>query len=73
MQLFLNKIICLLTFQTLIWIFQMAADLMEKILEHLAKDDKAHSLDLAQFFDIDHQKVIGAIKSLENIENVSKK
>lgn len=49
----------------------MTNELSEKILEHLSKCDKVNSLDLANIFQEDHQKVIGAIKSLQTIGNVS--
>lgn len=44
---------------------------MEKILDYLSKHDEADSLDLAKNFNVDHQKIVGAIKSLENFEDVS--
>ena len=49
----------------------MATELMEKVLEYLSQHDQADSLDLAKHFNVDHQKIIGAIKSLEFFEGVS--
>lgn len=46
-------------------------ELKEQILDFLSKHDQTDSLDLAKNFGVDHQTVIGAIKSLENIEGVS--
>ncbi|XP_015512836.2 phenylalanine--tRNA ligase alpha subunit isoform X1 [Neodiprion lecontei] len=49
----------------------MASELAEKILEHLSKrGDGVSTLDLAELFVEDHQKVIGAVKSLQTLENV---
>lgn len=49
----------------------MTNELSEKILEYLSKCDKVNSLDLSNVFQEDHQKVIGAVKSLQTIGNVS--
>lgn len=49
----------------------MATELMEKILDCLSKHDEIDSLDLAQNFGVDHQKIVGAIKSLQAFEDVS--
>ena len=49
----------------------MTTELSQKILEYLSKRDEVNSLDLAKIFQEDHQKVIGAIKSLQAIGNVS--
>lgn len=46
------------------------AGLAEKILERLQTCDKLHTLDLVQIFNEDHQKIIGAVKSLQALENV---
>lgn len=43
----------------------MALDLTEKILHHLNKVNQVDTLDLAQLFKEDHQKVIGALKSIQ--------
>ncbi|XP_033214158.1 phenylalanine--tRNA ligase alpha subunit [Belonocnema kinseyi] len=48
----------------------MTSELSEKILEYLSKCDEIDSLDLAKIFQEDHQKVIGAIKSLQAIGNL---
>lgn len=48
----------------------MTNELSEKILEYLSKSDEVNSLDLANIFQEDHQKVIGAIKSLQAIGNL---
>lgn len=49
----------------------MATELMEKVLEYLAKHDEIDSLDLAKHFGVDHQRIIGAIKSLQAFDDVS--
>jgi hypothetical protein len=49
----------------------MVSELMENILKYLNNHDKADSLDLSKYFNVDHQKVVGAIKSLQAFENVS--
>lgn len=41
------------------------AELSEKILQHLAKVDEVNTLDLATLFCDDHQKIIGALKSIQ--------
>lgn len=48
----------------------MASALVENILLHVEKYEKADSLDLAKVFNEDHQKIIGAIKSLQTLDNV---
>ncbi|XP_015599229.1 phenylalanine--tRNA ligase alpha subunit isoform X2 [Cephus cinctus] len=45
----------------------MANELVEQILDYLANHEEANSLDIADAFNQDHQKIIGAIKSLESI------
>ncbi|XP_001608262.1 phenylalanine--tRNA ligase alpha subunit [Nasonia vitripennis] len=50
----------------------MATELMEKILDRLSKHDEVDSLDLAQNFGVDHQKIVGAIKSLQAFEDLLK-
>ena len=49
----------------------MANALAEKILEYLGNHENVHSLELVGIIDNDHQKIIGAIKSLENFPDVS--
>lgn len=51
----------------------MGTELNEKILDYLSKHDQTDSLDLAKNFGVDHQRIIGAIKSLEFFEGVSLK
>lgn len=41
------------------------ADLVEKILRYLNKIDDVNTLDLAKDFNEDHQKIIGALKSIQ--------
>lgn len=48
----------------------MAKQLTDQILEYLDRHDETNSLDLANEFQKDHQKIIGAIKSLETMDNV---
>lgn len=48
----------------------MAKQLTDQILEYLDSHDETNSLDLADEFQEDHQKIIGAIKSLETMDNV---
>lgn len=48
----------------------MAKQLTDQILEYLDRHDETNSLDLANEFQEDHQKIIGAIKSLETMDNV---
>ena len=48
----------------------MAKQLTDRILEYLASHDETNSLDLADEFQEDHQKIIGAIKSLETMDNL---
>lgn len=40
-------------------------DLVERILQHLSKAENVSTLDLAASFSVDHQKVIGALKSIQ--------
>lgn len=49
----------------------MAKQLTDRILEYLDKHNETNSLDLVNEFKTDHQKIIGAIKSLETIPDVS--
>lgn len=43
----------------------MAQELGEKILQHLSECDKVDTLDLAKIFNEDHQKIVGALKSIQ--------
>lgn len=49
----------------------MAKQLTDQILDHLDEHGEVNSLVLAEEFKEDHQKIIGAIKSLEAIGDVS--
>lgn len=46
-------------------------ELNERILHHLDKNDKVDTLQLASEFNEDHQKIVGAVKSLEALEMVT--
>nr|XP_036215407.1 phenylalanine--tRNA ligase alpha subunit [Bactrocera oleae] len=43
----------------------MHPDLTERILQHLESTDRVSTIDLATLFDVDHQKIVGALKSIE--------
>lgn len=43
----------------------MHPDLTERILQHLETVDKVDTLELATQFSVDHQKVVGALKSIQ--------
>lgn len=43
----------------------MQLELTEQILQFIDQNEKADSLDLAVEFNEDHQKIIGALKSIE--------
>lgn len=43
----------------------MEPELTEQILKFIEKKDSADTLDLATHFNVDHQRVIGALKSIE--------
>ncbi|XP_023164269.2 phenylalanine--tRNA ligase alpha subunit [Drosophila hydei] len=43
----------------------MHPDLTERILQHLEAVDKVDTLELATQFSVDHQKVVGALKSIQ--------
>lgn len=43
----------------------MASDLVEKILDWLDKRGAVDTLELASSFNEDHQKIVGAVKSIE--------
>lgn len=45
-------------------------ELNERILHYLDKQDKVDTLKLASEFNEDHQKIVGAVKSLEALEMV---
>ena len=47
------------------------AELTETILAYLEKNSQLNTLDYAKANSLDHQKVIGAIKSLQTHEGVS--
>ena len=49
------------------------AELTDEILDYLSKHDALNSLEYGEARQLDHQKVIGAIKSLQSqsIDNVS--
>lgn len=46
-------------------------ELNEKILHYLEKSGKVDTLVLAREFEEDHQKIVGAVKSLEALEMVT--
>ncbi|XP_053986445.1 phenylalanine--tRNA ligase alpha subunit isoform X2 [Hylaeus volcanicus] len=48
----------------------MAKQLADKILEYLDEHEEVNSLDLADIFKENHQKIIGAIKSLETLDEL---
>lgn len=43
----------------------MAQELGEKILLHLSTHDNIDTLELAKLFSEDHQKIVGAVKSIQ--------
>lgn len=45
-------------------------ELNERILHYLDKTDKVDTIKLASEFEEDHQKIVGAVKSLEALEMV---
>ena len=47
------------------------ADLAETILLRLVENQGINTLDLAKELGVDHQKVVGAVKSLQTLEDVS--
>lgn len=57
----------------------MHPDLTERILQHLENVDKVDTLDLVEVFGVDHQKIVGALKSIQahgelvNAETTSRK
>lgn len=50
---------------------RMASDLSEKVLHYLDTHESVDTLHLAVLFNVDHQKVIGAVKSLQALGDVS--
>jgi len=46
-------------------LYEMTSDLSEKVLEYLDNYGNVDTLDLAEYLHVDHQKVIGAVKSLQ--------
>lgn len=50
----------------------MASELAEKILNYLEKVDYVDTLDLASVFKEDHQKIVGAVKSIEALGELIK-
>ena len=51
----------------------MASETAEKILKHLNENDECSTLQLAALWakdGIDHQKIVGAVKSLQSLANV---
>lgn len=53
--------------------------LSEQILKYLSENDEINTIKLANILDVDHQKIVGALKSIEaqgnliNSETVSEK
>lgn len=43
----------------------MAQELGEKILLYLDKNNQVDTLDLAKYFNEEHQKIVGAVKSIQ--------
>ncbi|SPP88889.1 phenylalanine--tRNA ligase alpha subunit [Drosophila guanche] len=43
----------------------MSTELTERILQHLDNTDQVDTLDLATLFAVDHQKIVGALKSIQ--------
>lgn len=43
----------------------MQPELTERILQHIEQIDSVNTLDLVSIFNEDHQKIIGALKSIE--------
>lgn len=51
----------------------MTKELTDKILNYLDEHEEVNSLDLAEILKENHQKIVGAIKSLETVGDVSLK
>jgi hypothetical protein len=49
----------------------MASDLSEKVLQYLDGLESIDTLHLAELLSVDHQKVVGAVKSLQALGDVS--
>lgn len=45
-------------------------ELSDKILQYLAKNEEINTLQLAKLFEEDHQKVVGALKSIQAFGNI---
>ena len=50
---------------------EMTTDLNEEVLKYLAQNNKLDTLKFASLLNVDHQKVIGAVKSLQALGDVS--
>ena len=46
------------------------AEVSSKILQIIAQKDAIDTLDIAKLLNVDHQKIIGATKSLHSLPNV---
>ena len=49
----------------------MVSELSVRVLQYLDGRDTVDTLHLAELFKVDHQKVVGAVKSLQAIGDVS--
>ena len=49
----------------------MVSDLSVRVLQYLDGHERVDTLRLAELFKVDHQKVVGAVKSLQAIGDVS--
>jgi len=49
----------------------MVSDISVRVLQYLDGHDTVDTLRLAGLFNVDHQKVVGAVKSLQAIGDVS--
>ena len=47
------------------------AELAETILQLIAERDQIDTLDVAKELNVDHQKIVGAVKSLQSLGDVS--
>ena len=47
------------------------AELGERLLQLIAERDQIDTLDVAKEINIDHQKIVGAVKSLQSLGDVS--
>lgn len=47
------------------------ADVADRVLLHVAEHGATDSFNLAQSLDVDHQKIVGAIKSIQSFGDVS--